>query len=449
MTDAGAPAASPGTPVRLFGRVLALPGYGLFFLMLVFPMVIELLYVKATLFALLLGMSAFVSLRTGRIRIDPIIVLIALVMVTASQVFVLEGLAHGATAALQQAEVYVLFPLVYTLILPLTTDERVLRGLHRTVIVATIVAGVYAGLFVLTRLKLIPGFFFVGIFSQGEAIGLHQGYFAFSLYFLNGFFFLVPYVAATLLLPKPAYQGGARVWPWVALVVGLAASAVSGRRALWLVIALAPVFMMVLLPSLPTGRATLRRMAVAVPGVVLVGVGSFVFLRTAYHFDVGGVLQYVPRAFDAARQVQLHALVDGWADHWAFGSGLATRAPIGPLAAAAVRSETMPWAYELYYLALLFQTGVVGMTLYAAGVAWIFWMGIRVIRSGSRLGQLMFPALIGLACFLVATGTNPYLARFDGLWVLFFPLAIINCWLLECARRAEARAPAPIAHHSG
>jgi len=32
--------------------------------------------------------------------------------------------------------------------------------------------------------------------------------------------------------------------------------------------------------------------------------------------------------------------------------------------------------------------------------------------------------------FLIANATNPYLARFDGIWVIFLPLAFINRWLL-------------------
>jgi len=44
-------------------------------------------------------------------------------------------------------------------------------------------------------------------------------------------------------------------------------------------------------------------------------------------------------------------------------------------------SDQRPWLYELYYLALLYQTGLVGFTAYAAGIFWIYWMGVRVIRA--------------------------------------------------------------------
>ncbi len=98
----------------------------------------------------------------------------------------------------------------------------------------------------------------------------------------------------------------------------------------------------------------------------------------------------------------------------------------------------MPWAYELYYLALLFQTGLLGFMAYGAGVAWTHVMGLRVIREGGPLGEMMLPILVGTSCFLIANATDPYLARFDGLWVIFLPLAVVNLWLLSRREQAES-----------
>jgi hypothetical protein len=85
-------------------------------------------------------------------------------------------------------------------------------------------------------------------------------------------------------------------------------------------------------------------------------------------------------------------------------------------------------------LALLFQIGMLGFSAYAAGILWIFWSGIRIIRCGGRGSQFMLPILVGLSGLLIATVSNPYLARFDGIWVIFLPLAFINHWLLTRSR---------------
>lgn len=45
--------------------------------------------------------------------------------------------------------------------------------------------------------------------------------------------------------------------------------------------------------------------------------------------------------------------------------------------------------------------------------------------------QYILPVLVGTACFLIANTTNPYLAKFDYIWVVFLPVALINIWLLD------------------
>ena len=61
-------------------------------------------------------------------------------------------------------------------------------------------------------------------------------------------------------------------------------------------------------------------------------------------------------------------------------------------------------------------------------------MGLHIIRSGHRLSLYMFPILVGTTCFLIGNATNPYLAKFDYIWVIFLPVTVINLWLLDTSR---------------
>jgi hypothetical protein len=97
--------------------------------------------------------------------------------------------------------------------------------------------------------------------------------------------------------------------------------------------------------------------------------------------------------------------------------------------ASVVRAIDAPWAYELVYAALLFQAGLVGMVLYGVGVLWIFVAGIGVVRQIPQSASIMLPLLAGLAGFLIANATNPYLLKFDYLWALFLPIAAINVYI--------------------
>jgi hypothetical protein len=54
-----------------------------------------------------------------------------------------------------------------------------------------------------------------------------------------------------------------------------------------------------------------------------------------------------------------------------------------------------------------------------------------VKRSASKsVFNFEFPFLAGLICFMIANGTNPYLAKFDYMWIIFIPVALLNSGLL-------------------
>jgi hypothetical protein len=133
-----------------------------------------------------------------------------------------------------------------------------------------------------------------------------------------------------------------------------------------------------------------------------------------------------------SRAQQFDALIRGWLTSPLLGSGHGAAAP------DMVRSLEMPWAYELTYAALLYHTGLVGAFFYAGGIFWIYLQAVSIIRAGTALAPLTVAVLTGTTTFLIAAATNPYLERYDALWVIFLPLAIINAsWLAGRTERAD------------
>jgi hypothetical protein len=132
-----------------------------------------------------------------------------------------------------------------------------------------------------------------------------------------------------------------------------------------------------------------------------------------------------------ARSNQLVALMTEWGNAPLLGAGH------GASAAGSVRSVEMPWAYELSYAALLFHTGLVGFVAYSSAVVWIYAEGVGVIVDGGPRASYMLAVLVGLTCFLVGNATNPYLEKYDLMWVIFLPIALIN------HRRLERELPSP------
>lgn len=416
-------------------RLAAWPGYFLFFLMLFVPTRYQ--PVKAVLLALVLSIILMnILAHGGRIRIHKTVLMWTVFYVTLGLMWISIGYLHNAPGALRVSTVYMLWPLVYTGLVAGIFNERILRTILRVLVFATIAIAFYSASYILYAAGLLPDFLYIGI-DQGQAIGFYSGYIEFRLFSISSLLFLVPFLVAALLTwPKNSDIPVPRGWLWCAFALGIILVLLSGRRALLLIVAISPVISMVLRNFLPGhGRIRNTKLAIRVFAGVALFLPVMVFcLSLLFDFNVRSVWEMFSEGFDftrsgsaLARYEQFFALVDGWKQYPLLGAGHGA-------GVAFSRSSEMPWAYELSYVAMLYQTGLIGFILYASGVAWIFWMGVRMIRLGHSLGIQILPVLTGTACFLIGNATNPYLGKFDYIWVIFLPVTFINCWLLQRRR---------------
>jgi O-antigen ligase len=391
---------------------------------------------KIVLLGLVLAGVVASVLRSGRIFLHRSIVRWTLVMVVTGVCGIVIGVLNGAPGALRVSTVYVFWPMLFTLLASGIRRPSTVDGLMRVLVLATFAIGVYSLSFVLFRAGWFPGWLYIEL-DQGQEIGFYAGFIEFNLYSIASLFFLVPFSLAALLTWRRSKRPPvSRRWLWISLALGLMAALLSGRRALWLILALSPLIILAFYLRLPRRHLRFRpRTVLLTASTVGLVIAVLLFaLPYAYAFSMSSVLANLREAFDAqadsgasVRQEQFRALLNGWLANPVFGAGHGASAA----AFGSVRSEDQPWSYELYYVALLYQTGLFGFLIYSAGVLWIFRLGFRIIRGGKALGLHMVPVLSGMTCFLMATATNPYLAKFDCLWVIFVPVALINYWLLQ------------------
>lgn len=435
------------------GRMaLTSPALLLLFLMLVFPMAVDLLYVKAALFAGCLLVVCARILATGRLRLHPLILLFSLLMTTSSLLFSLRGLSAGAPGAMKQAQVYGFWPVVYTLLADGAANRRVLLTLSKVMAWATLAIGLYGTWFVLSTLGILPHHPLIDLLSFGSdvGIGLYAGYIEITFPGLNSLPFLVPFVMTGIVaFPSTGRSGRTSfLLHWAALIAGMTVVLISGRRALLIVVAAAPVLISLLrLRQRDSERSENRSRLIGLfAGSALVVGGALVYLSIYHELNVLSIAKMVVQGFQfadptnvdaAARREQYVALLAGWTQNPILGAGHGASVP------GSIRAPDMPWAYELQYVALLYQIGIVGLCIYGMGVLWIYWMSLRLIREGGPVGQMALCSLVGLSCYLVATATNPYMARFDGLWAVFVPIFLVNLRLLESRRLSERLRPAP------
>lgn len=126
------------------------------------------------------------------------------------------------------------------------------------------------------------------------------------------------------------------------------------------------------------------------------------------------------------RRHQFEALKEGISNNVIIGAGAGA-------AASYSRSFEQPWAYELFYVSTIYHYGIFCFLVYLSGVVYLAWRQLKFIFSltldyQARLFSLCF--LAGFFSFLIATATNPYIGKFDYMWVIFIPVMMVNCFNL-------------------
>jgi hypothetical protein len=415
---------------------MAFPGYVLFFIMLFVPSAYQ--PIKAVLGAIVLEIIAVDALVHDRLAVHRIVLLWTLFMVTIGSAFIFLGLLNDAPGALRMSTVYILWPLIFTIFVAAVSDERRLRGLLVVLVTATIAIGLYTLSYILHAAGWLPDSLYISL-DQEQNIGFYHGYIKYIMHSVSSLFFLVPYVIAALMTwPRKQAIPIASVWLWIAFILGIILVLLSARRALLVVVTISPLIALFFQGLLPSSMRWVRR-DVGLRFLLYAGIflaGLLICLAIIYKFSLWSLTETFAVGWDLtgdesalARRDQFFPLLQEWSESPLFGVGH------GASAKGYIRSVEQPWAYELAYLALLFHTGMLGFLAYTAGVAWIFWMGVKIIRLGNRLSFYMIPVLVGCTCFLIGNSTNPYLEKFDYIWVIFLPVAFINSWLLNRDRQ--------------
>ncbi len=406
-------------------------GYIFFFLMLVLPTTYQLQ--RGVLLAVLLLNGVVYALLRGW-SLDVRLIFWAFITLTASLFFMLLGAFNDGPGALRVGTVNVLWPILYLFFVGILCRPEKIKPFYCVILFAVIVSAVM-GIMVVSERMFGINLFMASIFEELDAgVGLYEGYVEYRLDNMTTVIYGFPFLLATVLLPKDRspFKGRWRIAAVLGLCLCIVILLVSGRRGFWLIAGFSPLVVWILMASARIKTFSLSRFfSVFLLCSFLVAISTFLGV------DLQKVWQQFLRAFDFSdvsnmsaylRREQFFVLLEGWFDSPLIGHGHGTSA------SGSLRSVEQPWAYELSYMSLLFHTGAIGMLIYSSSVGWVFWKSIQVMRATPESVTLVLPALSGLTCFLIANATNPYLGKFDYLWVLFLPIGILNAYLLKSQR---------------
>ncbi|MDQ3611284.1 MAG: O-antigen ligase family protein [Actinomycetota bacterium] len=263
-----------------------------------------------------------------------------------------------------------------------------------------------------------------GDIAQDPVTGWFRAFMVTQILFLPGF----------LLLFARLHVNPRQPVDMALLILLLGAVMISHTRGLWLgLLAGCGTY---LLLELARSSRWVRRLPVL--PIACVGLVGLLVVLSAPTILGGG--EVAPSAESeqstSVRSEQVPQLLDGFYDNPVVGSGMGAVLPSGYR-----RSEVVPWSFELAYLQLLFQTGIVGLLLLA-------WLPVVVLRDtvrrmlADRAGQAAaaagIAALIGL---LLSYASNPYLVTSAG--TLALAISVTMCGSSDPQRAASPSAAQP------
>jgi hypothetical protein len=371
-------------------------------------------FVVKLLFLAVFFLAAVVDVvRERQVVVYPRLVVFYVALSVMGITWAIVGLLHPGNyvvGAYDALRLYGLWSVVFLAVFSLLRAQPSLRWLHNAMVWSGILISVI-NLVALADQIAGWGLISEGVRDQMELrVGIHDGYIQITSNNIGALFVVVPYLLALTFRADAGKLNSALAK--VSLALCLVVVAVSGRRALWLVVALAPwVILALAIVTKSQGaigaRAKRFALTYTVAAAAVLGV---ILVRPATIRELGYVSR-LETAFSAEdeRTIQKPYLIDSFKEWPTLGSGFGAYAGY-------VRNEERPWTYELTYHQALFNLGIVGLALLGGLIALYFTFAIRTMRECTDGFAIPFAVLAGYCGLLLGAYSNPYLRSFDYLF---------------------------------
>jgi O-antigen ligase len=372
----------------------------------------------------------FLLIDLKKLIIHRYVLLWIVLMIMSDIFFQFIGLINKGSGAIRVSTITILWPICYIVIISALNKIFYFDKIIKILIVSTWVIIIHTFILIYSSLYMINTPF--SEIDVGYIIGFYDSFIEYTTYNMGSLVFIVPFTLTLWItqLDKDYFsKWGYYSMCFLLLILVL----ISGRTAFQLNL----VFLIII--SLLIGKLFLDidfKIHKLFIGLLFFLPLSLYIVNYFYTIDINSIFSDIQNKFDFTsssnssgyeRGEQFRELMKYWEKRpllgWGLGVGVKT----------SVRSFTQDWAYELTYIARLFQTGIVGSILYISYIMWIVYRCLVIIKKKTYLSKITYSVLNGFICFFIANATNPYLGKFDHMWVLYLPLALINYDLLSTA----------------
>lgn len=344
--------------------------------------------------------------------------------ITGNLLFIIIGLLNNAPGATKLITLDIIYPLIYLLLFFAIKETHCLKGFIKLVYFSTIVLTIFDGLYLIALnfgLSYISAYDFVDLdMHMGESFGVG----IFSSYHIESYIFNVPFLIGALIYyrfdKRDFFMGHKTIFLFV-LLASILVSFLSSSRALQVVIVLSIVIGIISYARLTKNKAlTYLTLILIISSVCVAYIIYATRINTFISEFFSNFISKKSKSVDGSqRYIQLTALINGWLSSpssFIIGNGT------GSFTEDCIRSLEQPWSYELSYVALLFQKGLVGFSIFLI----IAIYGIRKLNKYNGYDWITKPVLFGYIGFLTANVTDPIMAKFSYIWIYFLPFLVAS-----------------------
>ena len=317
-------------------------------------------------------------------------------------IYFIYSIIRNNPGALSSVKVEVIYAILFFFFSPNINKKEQINYISHTLIfinITTIILTTVCLIITILNIDiLIP---FTDYF--GFMHGIHGGFLETSTYNVDALFFTIPFTFYQYIV-----NDNRNKYYSFSFVLSIYFLFISGRAAMQLLIIFSMLMCVLIKKRNIIKKINLKKVSKC----------FFIFLVILFTLSImTGIDKMVIHAIThptSIRMKQFYSLMDDFFRHPIFGNGLG-------FVSKMVRDPAMPWAYELMYVKLLASFGIVGFFVY--GII-LFMLTINLIKKDKT--REIIPFVFSTIIMLIANFANPYLTRFDNMWIIFIPLIIFN-----------------------
>lgn len=350
--------------------------------------------------------------------------------------FYLNAAANHYAFSFTLFEIYFLRPLFLLVICRYSGTGEMMQAVRRILLLITLFIEVYNLLFILQTFGMIP---VVIVEDSSASLSIVSSEFL-TMRVANqtALMFLIPYIIF-LFFRRRVFGKKEKNCITVLFFLGMFVSILSGRRILQL---LSMVFFVLNWMSVWKRKITARAFLKGAAAVIAVAAAVLVFavlFRQEFRFSLFSLIhKTIGEAFDQSsggwmlRYRQFELLMKDWIKKPIWGWGLSAYNSdyyVYKFGQSGVADTQDLWSYEFFYIALLFQTGLVGIVLVCGVVYRVIKRILIFLRNcaDKQLSVSIRAILCGSAAFFIAGFTNPMITS---IWFWFLLLCVYD-YVLE------------------